>query len=100
MIEGVDYKKIPLSTTVPIDIDFDQINEFIRNQIDQQKGPVLLFCKDGNKISPGFAISYLMHQKKGSLQIASLKVFHNKGGIVDISKWLYSLLMLYDNVKK
>ena len=31
--------------------------------------------KDGHKISPGFAIAYLLYTKKITLTVASLKVF-------------------------
>jgi protein-tyrosine phosphatase len=53
-------------------IDFDLINK----QIDElvSKGKVLMYCKDGESISPAFAISYLMYKAKLDISTATLKV--------------------------
>lgn len=57
---------------MPVVIDFDLINK----QIDElvAKGKVLLYCKDGESISPAFAISYLMYKAKLDVSTATLKV--------------------------
>jgi hypothetical protein len=38
------------------------------------KGRVLLYCKDGETVSPAFAISYLMYKAKLDVTMATLKV--------------------------
>ena len=57
---------------MPVDLDFDQINKKIDELL--EKGKVLLYCKDGETISPAFAISYLMYRAKLDITTASLKV--------------------------
>lgn len=47
--------------------------------------------KDGETISPCFAIAYLMWHKKTSLTIASVTVYQ-KRGTVDANKHLYTVL--------
>ena len=50
--------------------------------------------KDGDKISPGIAIAYLMFKKNLKLTIASLSVFQ-KRSCVEIEKWIYTQLLNY-----
>jgi len=50
--------------------------------------------KDGDKISPGIAIAYLMFKKNLNLTIASLSVFQ-KRSCVEIEKWIYTQLLNY-----
>lgn len=66
------YHHWPINKDVPVVIDFDLINK----QIDElvSKGKVLLYCKDGESISPAFAISYLMYKAKLDIATATLKV--------------------------
>ena len=48
----------------------------INKKIDEwiSSGKVLLYCKDGESISPAFAISYLMYKCKLDVGMATLKV--------------------------
>ena len=66
------YLHIPINKEVPVILDFDEINK----QIDElvAKGKVLLYCKDGETVSPAFVISYLMYKAKLDVSTATLKV--------------------------
>lgn len=67
-----NYFPFPINQSITVVVDFDYINKLIDEQT--EKGRVLLYCKDGESISPAFAISYLMYKAKLSVQMATLKV--------------------------
>lgn len=69
-LEGLVH--IPINQDVPVVIDFDYINKQIDDKV--TTGKTLLYCKDGESISPAFAISYLMYKSKLDVQMATLKV--------------------------
>lgn len=86
------YEHIPLEKDkMGVELDYNEVNEFILTQIEEEgNGPVLMFCKDGHAISPNFAIAYLMYQKNMQFQIASLKIFQYKGGVMNTCKNCYN----------
>ena len=45
---------------VQFNVDFDEINEQIDSAL--SKGPVMLYCRDGNEFAPAFGIAYLMYK--------------------------------------
>ncbi|KAL4492952.1 hypothetical protein ABPG72_020731 [Tetrahymena utriculariae] len=92
--EKYEYKNIPLDAKQSITLDFDEINKYIDQQISENKGRILLYCSNGQSISPAFAISYLMYKQKMSIQLASMKVFALIGK-VNISQWIYTQLLVY-----
>ncbi len=61
-----------MNKDVPVALDFDQINKKIDELLG--KGKLLLYCKDGETISPAFAISYLMYKANLDITTATLKV--------------------------
>jgi hypothetical protein len=67
-----NYHHLPFNAEVPVTLDFDIINKKIDTLINQ--GKVLLYCRDGETISPAFAISYLMYKAKLDIGMATLKV--------------------------
>lgn len=83
---------MPINNDIQVVIDFD----FICKQIDEMltKGKVLLYCKDGETISPAFAIAFLMYKAKLDVQMATLKVCQAISR-VEISKMVYTQLLLY-----
>ncbi|KRX10958.1 Rhodanese-like domain [Pseudocohnilembus persalinus] len=101
LVKNYKYQYIPIEKNkmAGVEFDFNEINEFIDEQLENNNGPVLMFCKDGNSISSNFAISYLMYEKGLPFQIASLKVFQYKGGVIDTCKNIYTQLMTYQPKK-
>lgn len=94
-----DFKKdhpsfvhIPINQDVPVVIDFDYINKQIEEQV--TKGKTLLYCKDGETISPAFAIAYLMWKAKFDVQMATLKVCQAISR-VELNKMVYTQLLIY-----
>lgn len=77
---------------MPVGIDFDEINKEIDSRIEH--GRVLLYCNDGETISPNFAIAYLMYKAKLDVQMATLKVCQAISR-TDFNKWIYSQLLTY-----
>ena len=73
-------------------IDFDQINQLIDEQVN--KGKVLLYCKDGESVSPAFAVGYLMFKAKLNVQMATLKVCQAISR-VELDKMVYGQLLVY-----
>ncbi|EAS04458.2 dual specificity phosphatase domain protein (macronuclear) [Tetrahymena thermophila SB210] len=92
--EKFEYKNIPLDAKQSVTLDFDEINKYIEQQISENKGRVLLYCSNGQSISPAFAISYLMYKQKMNIQLASMKVFALIGK-VNIAQWIYTQLLVY-----
>jgi len=64
--------QIPINSEIQVAIDFDEINKEMDKLIND--GKVLLYCRDGESISPAFAISYLMYKANMNVQMATLKV--------------------------
>ena len=86
------FHPIPVDTSVDVVIDFDVINETIDGLL--KEGRVLLYCKDGETVSPAFAISYLMYKAKLDVGIATLKVCQAISR-VEINKKIYGQLLVY-----
>ena len=86
------YHKVPINREVPVVLDFDQINKLIDQQI--TKGKVLLYCKDGESVSPAFAVGYLMFKAKLNVQLATLKVCQSISR-VELDKMVYGQLLVY-----
>ena len=72
--------------------DFDLLNKKIDQWIGE--GKVLLYCKDGETISPAFAISYLMYKAKLNVTMATLKVCQAISR-VEVDKMIYTQLLVY-----
>jgi len=86
------YKNIPIDNETAPFVDFDEICTYIDDLLkDETKSPVLLCCKDGDTISPCFAIAYQMWHKGSNLTFASALVYQ-KRGTVDANKPLYTVL--------
>lgn len=75
-------------------IDFDEINQFIESFISNKSFPILLYCRNGDNISPALAIAYLMFKKKLQLSMASLMVFQKRPNVT-VEKWIYTQLLTY-----
>jgi len=88
------YQHIPLTAEMGIGINFDEINRMIDQLNTEGKTPILIYCKNGESLAPGFAIAYLMYKAKLDVNVASLKVFQATSS-VEIAKWLYTELLLY-----
>ena len=94
-----DFKKdheglvqIPINQDVPVVIDFDYINKQIDEKV--STGKTLLYCKDGESISPAFAISYLMYKSNLNVQMATLKVCQAISR-VELNKMVYTQLLIH-----
>jgi protein-tyrosine phosphatase len=90
--EHPHYLHMPINRAVTVVLDFDQINKQVEELA--AKGPVLLYCKDGESVSPAFAVAYLMFKAKLSVQLATLKVCQAISR-VELDKMVYSQLLLY-----
>ena len=86
------YNHWPINKDVEVEIDFDVINQQIDALVG--KGKLLLYCKDGESISPAFAISYLMYKAKLDVTMATLKVCQAISR-VELDKMVYGQLMFY-----
>eukprot|EP01016_Furgasonia_blochmanni_P021973 TRINITY_DN24060_c0_g2_i1.p1 TRINITY_DN24060_c0_g2~~TRINITY_DN24060_c0_g2_i1.p1 ORF type:complete len:181 (-),score=44.63 TRINITY_DN24060_c0_g2_i1:35-577(-) len=92
--QAYEFKQIVFEEELEMLLDFDEICAFIQEMIDKAKGPVLIYCRDGDSFSPGIAIAYYMYSKSFDINKASLLVFAKRSS-VNINKKLYTQLMNY-----
>ena len=92
-----NYTHIPLNPDVPVVLDFDQIGQTLDSIIGE--GKTLLYCRDGESISPAFAVGYLMFKVGLNVQMATLKVCQAISR-VELSKMIYTQLLVYQPKKK
>ncbi len=86
-------ESMPFDKDVQVEINFDKVCEKLTEILEQHKG-VLLYCRDGEVISPAFVIAFLMYRAKLDINTATLKVCQATGR-VEICKWIYTQLLLY-----
>lgn len=86
------FMHLPFNSEVPANIDFDVIMYEIDKLV--EKGKTLFYCRDGEVISPAFAIAYLMWKCKLDINMATLKVCQAISR-VEICKWIYTQLLVY-----
>ena len=55
---------------------------------------MLLYCKDGESISPAFAVAYLMYKANLNVQMATLQVCQAISR-VELDKMVYGQLLVY-----
>jgi len=77
--EEYGFKRIVINNETMNFVDFTEICQMIDEfLVTQEKGPVLLYCHDGENLSPMIAIAYVMWRKKATFSYASMLVFQRK----------------------
>jgi hypothetical protein len=93
------YRNIPMDGDFLNYIDLDEICQAIDILLESNQGPLLIYDKDGDSYAPGIAIAYQMWTKKQKIDMASLVVFQKKSS-VNVNKNLYSMLQVWNPIKK
>ena len=91
---GENYRNFKHEEAKHDEIEFADLSDYVMEQINNKKIPVLIYCFSGKTSSVAAAVSVVMKYKKWPLEL-SLGYVMKLSPTIEIPPWLYMQLMRY-----
>ena len=96
---GSNYRNFKHEESNHDEIDYNEIYDFISEEISNNNIPILIYCFSGQSGSIASAIAFLMKYKKWSIEF-SIGYLMKISPTINIPSWLYTQLLRFNDYEK